>query len=424
MRAALLFASIAALLSACGQASSKSGRISGVNGNEPTRDSSSVPAGAPVETKPANAPDQRPAFAGQTRAPAPAKATAVEVATVAKGLEGAWALEFLPGGKMLVTEKAGRMRLVGPDGSLSPPVAGVPKVDARDQGGLLDVALSPSFAADRLIYWSYSEPRGDEGNGTTVARAKLVEGPGGGARLEGVQIIFRQAPTWDSSKHFGSRLVFAPDGKLFVTLGERSLPKPREHAQRLDGLLGKIVRINPDGSVPADNPFVERPGVRPEIWSYGHRNIQSAALDGQGRLWEVEHGPRGGDELNRPEPGKNYGWPVITYGIDYDGDPIGQGMTQREGLEQPVYYWDPVIAPSGMAYYDAALFPAWRGSFLVGGLVSMGLVVVKMEGDRVANEERIDLGFRTRDVKVGADGAVYVVTDRGDGRILRLTPRG
>ncbi|HEU4533035.1 MAG TPA: PQQ-dependent sugar dehydrogenase, partial [Polyangiaceae bacterium] len=286
----------------------------------------------------------------------------------------------------------------------------------------LDVALGPNFASDRTIYWSYSEPRGDDENGTSVARARLTE-RGGRAWLDEVRVIFRQAPAWDSTKHFGSRLVFAPDGTLFVTLGERSLPKPREHAQRLDGLLGKTVRLNADGSVPADNPFVGRAGARPEIWSYGHRNLQSAALDGRGRLWTVEHGPRGGDELNRPEAGKNYGWPIITYGINYDGDPIGQGLTQREGLEQPVYYWDPVIAPSGMAWYDAPLFPAWRESFLIGGLVSMGLVVVKMEGDRVAHEERIDLGVRTRDVKVGPDGAVYVVTDRDDGRVLRLTPR-
>ncbi len=422
MRTALSLASIAAILAACGPRGGTSGRISGVNGKEPTRDTSALPPGAPAETKEANAPNQSPAFAGQTRAKAPPRATAVQALTVASGLEGAWAMEFLPDGRMLVTEKAGRMRLVSEGGRASGPIAGVPRVDDRDQGGLLDVALSPGFAADRLVYWSFSEPRDQGTNGTSVARGRLVE-QGGAARLEGVQIIFRQQPGWASTKHFGSRLVFAPDGKLFVTLGERSLPGPRVQAQRLDSLLGKTVRINPDGSVPPDNPFVGRPGARPEIWSYGHRNLQSATLDGRGRLWTVEHGPRGGDELNRPEAGKNYGWPVITYGIDYDGDPIGEGATRREGMEQPIYYWDPVIAPSGMAWYDGPLFPEWRESFLVGGLVSMGLVIVKMEGDRVVNEERVDLGVRTRDVKVAPDGSVYVVTDRDDGRILRLVPR-
>jgi len=423
MRIAHLFVSTAAILwTACGQPDNpKSGRIPGVSGNEPSRDSSTMAAGAPVETEPANAPDQRPAFAGQTRAPTPAAATKVVVTTIARGLDGAWAMEFLPDGKMLVTEKAGRMRLVGADGAVSAPVAGVPRVDDRNQGGLLDVALSPSFASDRLVYWSYSEPRGDDSNGTTVARARLVEGSGG-ARLDRMQVIFRQVPAWRSIFHFGSRLTFAPDGILFVTLGERSLPEPREQAQRLDSLLGKIVRIRPDGSIPSDNPFVGRAGARREIWSYGHRNLQSATLDGRGRLWTVEHGPRGGDELNRPEPGKNYGWPIITYGIEYSGDAVGQGLTHREGMEQPVYYWDPVIAPSGMAWYDAPLFPNWRNSFLVGGLVSRGLVVLKMQGDRVASEERIHLGARTRDVKVGSDGAIYIVTDAEDGQILRLSP--
>jgi glucose/arabinose dehydrogenase len=381
---------------------------------------------ASAQTAPPNAPDQKPAFPGQTRAPAPAQASAVGTTTVAEGIQGGWGFVFLPDGRMLVTEKAGRLRLVGKEGRPGPPLAGVPAVDSRGQGGLLDVALSPGFAQDRLVYLSFSEPRQGGGNGTSVARGRLVE-EGESARLEDVQVVFRQMPAWENNMHFGSRLVFAPDGKLFVTVGERSDREPRVQAQQLSSGLGKVFRINPDGSAPADNPFAGRSDAQPAIWSYGHRNTQSATLDRSGRLWIVEHGPRGGDELNRPEPGKNYGWPEVTYGVEYSGQEVGRGVTQRQGTEQPVYYWDPVIAPSGMATYDGTLFPAWRGAFLVGGLVSQGLVVLRMENDRVAAEERISLGARVRDVRVGPDGAVYALTEtRGGGpsRIVRIAPKG
>jgi glucose/arabinose dehydrogenase len=410
MKPAALLAT-AALLAACSPAPHASAQADAVGAGASS-------GGAPVETGRPNAPDQKPAFAGQTRAPAVAP-TPVKVTTEVEGLDRPWALEFLPDGRMLVTEKPGTLRIVakGADGI---EVGGVPKVDARGQGGLLDVALSPAFADDRMIYFSFSEPR-DDGNGTSLARARLVE-ENGNARLEDVQVLFRQMPSWQSTMHFGSRIVFTPDGKLFLTMGERSLPEPRVQAQDLASDLGKVVRLNPDGSVPDDNPFVGRDDARPEIWSYGHRNVQSATLDGDGRLWTVEHGPKGGDELNRPEAGKNYGWPVITYGIDYSGKPIGQGITAKEGMEQPVYYWDPVIAPSGMAFYDGQMFPEWRGSMLIGGLVGHGIVRVVLEGDRVAGEERIDLDARIRDVKVGPDGAVYAVTDGESGRILRITP--
>jgi glucose/arabinose dehydrogenase len=379
-------------------------------------------AAGTAETAPPNAPDQKPAFPGQTRAPLPAQPTAVAVTTVGEGIQGGWGFEIMPDGRMLVTEKSGRLRIVA-NGRPGSPVAGVPAVDSRGQGGLLDVALSPGFAQDRLVYLSFSEPRQGGGNGTSVARGRLVE-EGGQARLDSVEIVFRQMPAWDNNMHFGSRLVFAPDSKLFITVGERSDREPRVQAQRLASGLGKVFRINPDGTVPADNPFVGKGDAQPAIWSYGHRNTQSASLDTSGRLWIVEHGPRGGDELNRPEPGRNYGWPEVTYGIEYGGQPLG--VTQREGTEQPVYYWDPVIAPSGMAAYDGALFPSWRGALIVGGLVSQGLVVLRMENDRVSSEERVSLGSRTRDVKVGPDGAVYALTEtRGGGpsRILRVAPK-
>ena len=380
---------------------------------------------ASAETAPPNAPDQKPAFPGQTRAPAPAEPTAVATTTAAEGIQGGWGFEFLPDGRMIVTEKSGQLRIVPPNGTPGEPIKGVPKVDARGQGGLLDVALSPNFAEDRLVYLSFSEPRQGGGNGTSVARGKLVE-QDGQPRLENVQVIFRQTPAWQNNMHFGSRLVFAPDGKLFVTVGERSDREPRVQAQQLSSGLGKVFRINPDGSAPADNPFVDRKGAQPAIWSYGHRNIQSATLDSSGRLWTVEHGPRGGDELNHPEPGKNYGWPEVTYGVEYSGQKVGRGVTQRDGTEQPVYYWDPVIGPSGMAVYEGSLFPNWRGALLVGGLVSQGLVVLRLENGRVVSEERIPLGGRTRDVKVGPDGAVYALLEtRGGGpsRIVRIAPK-
>jgi glucose/arabinose dehydrogenase len=375
----------------------------------------------PAETQAANAPDQKPAFPGQTRAPQPERTTPVSVTPVVQGLKGIWAFEFLPGDRLLVTEKEGRMRLVAPDGGTGVEVTGVPKVDARGQGGLLGVALSPGFASDRTVYVSFSEPR-QGGNGTSVARARLVE-EGGRARLDDLAVIFRQTPTYDGDKHYGSRLVFSGDGTLYVTVGERSDMQTRGQAQDLSSGLGKVFRIKADGQAPSDNPFVGKEKAIPQIWSYGHRNIQSAALDAQGRLWTVEHGPRGGDELNRPEPGRNYGWPEVTYGIEYSGAKVGRGLTQRAGTEQPVYYWDPVIGPSGMARYDGALFDTWRDAMLVGGLVSKGLVVLKLDGDKVVSEERVPLDARIRDVKVGPDGAVYVATDsRSDARILRLTP--
>jgi glucose/arabinose dehydrogenase len=332
---------------------------------------------------------------------------------VARGLEHPWGLAFLPDGRMLVTEREGRLRIVGRDGQLSEPLGGVPKVRAGGQGGLLDVALGPTFAQDRLVYLSFSEP-GDGGGGTAVARGRLGE-----RGLEGTQTIWRQQPKAGASIHWGSRLVFRGDGTLFVTLGDRN---SREHVQDLSSTIGKVVRINPDGSVPRDNPFAGREGVRQEIWSYGHRNAQSAALDARGQLWTVEHGARGGDELNNPQPGRNYGWPVITYGVEYSGWKIGEGTAKR-GMEQPVYYWDPVIAPSGATFYTGNAFADWRGDLLVGSLTPGGLVRLRMADGRVTEETRYAIdGERVRDVRQGPDGMIYLLTDSSRGRILRLEP--
>ncbi len=331
-------------------------------------------------------------------------------------------MDFLPDGRLLITERPGSLVIVtvdGDDGEISEPITGVPTVAASGQGGLLDVALAPDFATSRLVYLSFAEPRGNNQNGTTVLRARLSNND---RSLESPQVIFRQQPAWNSNLHFGSRLVWDKDGLLYITLGERSLPEPRQQAQSINSHLGKVVRINPDGTVPASNPFVGNSNARPEIWSYGHRNPQGAALHPvTGELWTIEHGPKGGDELNRPQPGKNYGWPIITYGLDYNNNPIGAGITSQQGMEQPIYYWDPVIAPGGMAFYQGDLFPSWRGNLLISSLTPGGVVRIMLNGNRVVGEERFlgNLG-RVRDLSVASDGAVWLVTDTG--QLVRVTP--
>jgi glucose/arabinose dehydrogenase len=381
-----------------------------------------------VDPRPPNATGQKPAFPGQTRAPERKSDVAFDVVTVAEGLQFPWGLTFLPGGRFLVTEKQpGRLRIVGADGKLSEPVTGLPPVAARGQGGLLDVSRDPAFATNHLIYWSYSEPRDGGVNNTAVARGRLVEDAA--PRVEDVQVIFHQEPSLNSQAHFGGRLVWGRDGTLFITLGERSNTEGRMQAQRMDGLLGKIVRINSDGTIPKDNPFVGKDGVRPEIWSFGHRNVEAATANPTtGELWEVEHGTRGGDEINISRKGKDYGWPTIAYGIEYRGEAITGGITAKEGMEQPIYYWDPVIAPSGMTFYTGDLFPAWKGNLFIGGLASMNLVRLTIKGDRVVDEERLlkDLQpkpERIRDVRQGPDGALYLLTDSQTGRLLKLVPK-
>ena len=339
------------------------------------------------------------------------------IVPVANGLEHPWGLAFLPNGDMLITEREGRLRIIR-SGQLDPkPIGGLPtNIYVAGQGGLLDVAVHPEFATNRLVYLSYAG-RGRGGAGTEVARGRFA-----GDRLENLEVIFRVAPKTGGSSHYGSRLLFAPDGMLFVTTGDRY--SYLEQAQDLGDHLGTLIRIRDDGSVPKDNPFVGRSGARPEIYSYGHRNIQGIALRPGGKaIWMHEHGPRGGDEVNIVKPGANYGWPAITYGIDYSGAIISD-KTAAPGMEQPVVYWDPSIAPSGMAFYDGDRFPNWRGDVFVGALAETHLRRLQLDGDKVVAQEELleDLDARIRDVRAGPDGYLYVLTDSSDGGLLRLEP--
>ncbi len=341
----------------------------------------------------------------------------LRVVTVAAGLRSPWGLAFLPNGGMLVSERDGALRLTSQDGRVAPPIKGAPKVRASGQGGMLDITLDPQFSQNKLVYVSYAEP-GEGGAGTAVARARLDIA---GNRLTDLKVIFRQIPKSGGGRHFGSRLVFSRDGNLFITIGERG---ERERAQDFTINRGQVVRIRPDGTIPPGNPFTGRAGYRPEVWSYGHRNPQGAALHPKtDRLWIHEHGARGGDEINIPRPGRNYGWPVIAYGRHYSGGKIGVG-THREGMEQPIYYWDPSIAPSGMAFYTGDRFPKWRGNLFIGALKFRLLVRLVLDGESVVKEERIldDLEERIRDVRQGPDGYLYLLTDSSNGRILRIEP--
>jgi glucose/arabinose dehydrogenase len=342
----------------------------------------------------------------------------LEVQTAASGLVHPWSLAFLPDGRMLVTERPGRMRIVAAEGQLSSPLKGVPEVWASGQGGLLDVIVDKSYAQNNTVYFCFAE-RTAGGGRTAVARAKLNDANG---RLDDVKIIFRQEGPLSSGNHYGCRIVQANDGNLFVTLGEHF--SYRNEAQNLGNHLGKLIRIAPDGSVPSDNPFAGRGDAKPEIWSYGHRNEQGLAINpASGDLWEIEHGPRGGDEVNIIGKGKNYGWPVIGYGIDYSGAKIHES-TAREGMEQPIKYWVPSIAPSGMAFYTADLFPKWTGSLFTGALAGKMLVRLSLNGNTVTGEERLlqNLNERIRDVRQGPDGALWLLTDNSAGRILRVSP--
>lgn len=340
---------------------------------------------------------------------------------VVEGLDSPWAVAFLPSGKFLISERPGRLRVAAAQGKPGPAIAGLPEIEAVGQGGLLDVVLDRDFASKRTIYFCYTEPDAQaKTNGTALARARLSEDE---TRLTDVQVIFRQQPKMSGRHHFGCRIVEAPDGHLFMTLGERFMGMQR--AQTLDNHLGKVIRIAKDGSVPKDNPFVGRAGALPEIWSYGHRHAQGAALDAQGRLWIHEHGPQGGDELNLVQAGRNYGWPVITYGENYGGGKIGEGLTHKEGMEQPVLHWTPSIAPSGLAILKSARYgSAWQGNFFVGSLKFRYLERVNLDATgKTQAQERLfqDVG-RLRDVREGPDGLLYLLTEVGPASLMRVLP--
>jgi aldose sugar dehydrogenase len=366
-----------------------------------------------------NASGQTPAFEGQTRAPAPATFSKVNVQQITNQLSAPWAVEALRDGRFVVTEKSGTLRVVNKAGEVLGELNGVPAVDTQGQGGLLDVAIDERTDPMTLCI-TFSKRR--DGDKTSTAASCTTATGDDNLTLEPFVEVFQQEPSWLSPAHYGSRFVFAPNDLVYITTGERSSPDSRVLAQNTETTIGKVVRLKRDGSAPSDNPFADEGEEAPKVWSYGHRNLQSAALDAQKRLWTVEHGPAGGDELNRPEAGKNYGWPVITYGEDYGGGPIGDGITSMDGMEQPIYYWDPVIAPSGMVVYTGKLFEAWRGDMLIGGLGAQALVHLEMKDDRVVSEERIPLGARVRDVTMGPDHAIYVVTNEDQSRLLRITP--
>jgi glucose/arabinose dehydrogenase len=378
--------------------------------------------GEPIESRPPEKADDKPAFTGQTRAPYRATA-GYNVTTLTDKLDYPWALAFLPDGKILITEKPGAMRILSRDGTLSGPLSGVPAVSYIGQVGLLDLALSPQFPSDHRVFFTYSELVGESNSNIVVARATLDEA---GLALHDVSVIFRAKPDLPRTRsaNQGGRIAIARDGNLFVTIGDRSQSPPWDMAQKLDNYLGKIIRITPDGKPAPGNPFIGRPGALPEIWSYGHRSEEGLTINPEtGVLWETEHGPRGGDEINIPEAGKNYGWPVIVHGIDYPGDTIGQGITEHEGMEQALYYWDPVIAPSGLAFYTGNLFPQWKNSLFVGALRGQMLDRLTLSGRKVVAEEPllVDQHSRIRDVRMGPEGAVYVLTD--ESKLLKLTPK-
>ena len=426
---------LTAVSAACAQNSREPVKTATPNAADPK----SAVTCVPLETKEANASELKPAFPGQTRGCAAVTTTAYDVTVLAKGLNNPWAVEPLPNGDFLITEKAGQLRIVSAKGEIGAPIGGLlpisaggvsavsgqgglPPITARGQGGLLDAALSPNFAKDRTIFWSFSEQR-TGGSGTSVARGVLTADA---ANLEQVRVIFRAMPTYNNGLHFGSRLAFGTDGMLYITLGDRfDKATTRPQAQQLNSHLGKVIRIKPDGSIPADNPFAKKSDALPEIWTLGHRNIQSAAFDEQGRLWTVEHGAQGGDEVNLVEKGKNYGWAVISYGQEYSGEPIADGATQREGYEQPVYYWNPVIAPSGAQFYTGKAFPEWRGNLFVGALLQQKLVRLVIKDGRVTGEEHllVDRGQRIRDVRQGNDGALYVITDQAKAELWKIAPK-
>ncbi len=379
---------------------------------EQSKDASNTP-GSPVETKAANS-DYKPAFEGQTRVASVTTTTPYEVSMLDSSLVRPWGIAALPDGRFLITEKEGKLRIASAAGSMSEPISGIPSVNDKDQGGLLGICIDPSFAQNRMVYWAFSEP----GNLTAVAKGKLSNDE---KSLEGVTVIYRATPAYKGTLHYGGRVIFSKDGNLFLSTGERSDLETRPKAQDLNSGLGKVIRITTDGMPVAGNPFEGKTDARPELYSYGHRNVQGIAIHPvTGDLWETEFGPRGGDELNRVEPGKNYGWPTITYGIEYAGKKIGDSIQQKVGMEQPVYYWDPVISPSGITFYNSDVIPECKNNLFISSLSGMHICRVVIENNKVVGEERLleKEEQRFRDVTQGVDGALYAVTDQG--RLYRV----
>ncbi|RDV11515.1 PQQ-dependent sugar dehydrogenase [Pontibacter diazotrophicus] len=397
-------------LSSCGDNPSEQSQATG---SEPAVSSVAAP---PVETKEPNTAYQ-PAFPDQTRVAGLKSTTAYEGKVLTDDLEKPWGLTSMPDGRLLITEKAGTMRIASLSGEVSAPITGIPNVNAEGQGGLLGVRLDPDFEQNRMVYWVFSEPL-PEGNLTAVAKGRLSDDE---KEIEGATVIYRATPAYEGTLHYGGRILFDKDDNLIISTGERSDAVTRPQAQQLNSSLGKVIRITKAGEPVGGNPFEGEAGAKPEIYSYGHRNVQGLAFHPEtGDLWENEFGPRGGDELNRIEAGKDYGWPTVTYGIEYGGDKVGEGIQQQEGLEQPVYYWDPSISPSGMTFYSSDSIPEWKNNLFIGGLGGMQIVRLVLEDNKVVGEERLleSEKQRFRDITQGKDGALYAVTDQG--RLYRV----
>lgn len=402
------------IVTACSNQSSKATTTVDTTTNTSTNNT------APVETQAANT-NYPPAFEGQTRIAAVRTATPYQTEVLTSNLSKPWGITQLPDGRFLVTEKKGTMRIISESGNVGEPITGLPEVNSAGQGGLLGLCIDPAFEQNRMVYWVFSESLPD-GNVTAVAKGKLS---GDEKTIENPTVIYRATPAYNGNLHYGGRILYSPEGHLYISTGERSDRETRMFAQDLNSGLGKIIRITPEGQPVAGNPFAGNPNASPEVYSYGHRNVQGIAFHPEtGDLWENEFGPRGGDELNLIAPGKNYGWPVITYGIEYQGGEIGDVIQQKQGMEQPVYYWDPVISPSGMTFYTSDVIPEWNNNLFLACLSGQHICRVVLENNKVTGEERLlaDEGQRFRDIMQGRDGALYTVTD--EGRLYRISKKG
>lgn len=401
----------ALMFAACGGNNPKNGGTIGSTDSNAAQTDNTAQAGTPVETKEPNT-NYKPAFPGQTRIAGVKTTTPYEGKVISSDLKKPWGITGLPDGRLLITEKGGNMRIANAAGEVGGNIGGIPSVNSSGQGGLLGLTIDPQFSTNRMVYWSFSEKTSD-GNLTAIAKGKLSADE---KNIENATVIYRATPAYKGNLHYGGRILFDKSGNLIISTGERSDLETRPQAQWLNSGLGKVIRITTDGKPAAGNPFAKNAQARPELYSYGHRNVQGLAIHPTtGDLWEGEFGPRGGDEINRVQPGKNYGWPTITYGIEYAGPKVGEGITQKEGLEQPVYYWDPVVSPSGMTFYSGSQIPEWKNNLFIGGLSSMHIVRLVIVNNKVTGEERLlaNENERFRDVTQGKDGALYAITDGG-----------